>query len=440
MRTKWTLEKCLEISRKYESFLEFRKNHNDAFCAANRNGWKDEVFKHLSKKDTKWKLKSSVIDEAKKYKSINEFRENAKGAYEACKKNKWDSDVFHHMTKKTGFWNDIEACKREAKKYKNRKDFMRKSSGADGAVLRNGWLDEVCKEIPSKNKNWKKSEIIQEVKKYSTRGEFSKNNKGAYLFAFRRGWLDDVCKELNPVLNTWTREKCFEIIKSCKSKSEFSKKYGSAAQFAKRNGFYEELVSGMEIQGNLFNRMIYAYEFNDNHVYIGLTYKESKRKNEHSEKGPVANHSKKINLKPEYKALTKYLDVKEAQIKENYYIRKYEENGWTLLNKSKAGALGGNKRVWTKEECKKIVKLFKTVKELMESEKYNTVYQAIRKNKWQDELFSKLKHKTYWNEEKCRVEAKKYNSRSLFIKKSGGAYNYARKNGFFEKICSEMEW
>ncbi len=58
MRTKWTLEKCLEISRKYESFIEFRKNHNDAFCATNRNGWQEVVFKHLSKNDTKWKLKA----------------------------------------------------------------------------------------------------------------------------------------------------------------------------------------------------------------------------------------------------------------------------------------------------------------------------------------------------------------------------------------------
>jgi len=439
MRTKWTLEKCLEIAKKYNSFKEFSSNHNDAVCAARRNGWSEEVFKHLSKKDTKWKLLSAVIEEAKKYNSINEFRKNSKGAYESCKKNKWDSEVFSHMIKKTGFWNDIDQCKREAKKYTNRKDFMRKSSGAYGAVLRNGWLDEVCKDMPPSNKTWTKSEIIEEAKKYSSKGEFSKMNKGAYLFALRRGWKDEVCKEMNPLLMTWTKEKCFEVIKTCKSKTEFSRNFGSAAQYAKRNGFYEELVSGMAIKGNLFNRMIYAYEFKDKHVYIGLTYKESKRKNEHLERGPVAEHSKKTNSKPKYKSLTSYIDVKEAQIKEAYFIKKYADDGWILLNKSSAGALGGNKRIWTKNECRKVVKLFNTVKELMESEKYNTVYQAIRKNKWQDELFTDLKRKTYWTEEKCLVEAKKYSSRTHFMRNAGGAYNYARAHNILNKVLNQIK-
>jgi len=434
MRTKWTLEKCLEIAQKYKSLKDFRKNHNDAFCAAHRNGWSSKVLKDLTKNDTKWKFKSAVIDEARKYSSINEFRKNSKGAYESCKKNKWDSEAFSHMIQKTGFWNDIDKCNKEAKKYTNRKDFMRKSSGAYGAVLRNGWLEIVCKDMPSKLKTWTKREIIAEAKKYTSRGEFSKYNKAAYLFALRRGWLDDVCTDMKLMLNSWSREKCFELINKCKTKTEFSRKYGSAAQFAKRNGFYEELVAEMEIQGNLFNRMIYAYEFKDRHVYVGLTYKEAKRKNEHLERGPVANHHKKTGIYPKYRSLTSYIDVKSAQLKEAFFINKYREKGWILLNKSSAGALGGNKRIWTKEECKKIVKLFKSVKELMESEKYNTVYQAIRKNKWQDELFIDLIRKTYWTEEKCISEAKKYNSRSDFMRNSGGAYNYARRNKLLDKI------
>ena len=109
------------------------------------------------------------------------------------------------------------------------------------------------------------------------------------------------------------------------------------------------------------------------------------------------------------------------------------------IKQSKAGALGGNKRIWTKEECKKIADKFKTVKELMNSEKYNPVYQAISKNKWQEELFKNLKHKTYWNEEKCKIEANKYNRRSHFMRKVGGAYNYAKRHNFLDKICKHMK-
>ena len=439
MRTKWTLEKCQILANSCKTLLEFRTKHNDAFCAVNRHKWQKIVLINLIKKDTKWRLKSSVIKEALKYNSINEFIKGEKGAYAACKKNNWDADVFKHMEKKTGFWNDYETCRKEAKKYKSRQEFMRSQSGAYQAAIRNEWLEDICSHIPSKHKNWTKEEIKKVAIKFTSRGEFSKNKKGAYLFALRRGWLDEVCADMKPKLNTWTKEKVLKLARKCNTRLEFRRLSGSATQFAERNDFMEEACAHMDILGNLFKRVIYAYEFKDNHVYIGLTYKESKRKSEHLEKGPVAKHSKKSKLKPKYLLLTNYLDVKKAQIKESYYIKKYEKEGWVLLNKSKAGALGGNKRIWTKEECKKIADKFKTVKELMNSEKYNTVYQAISKNKWQEELFKNLKHKTYWNEEKCKIEANKYNRRSHFRRKVGGAYNYAKRYNFLDKICKHMK-
>ena len=61
-----------------------------------------------------------------------------------------------------------------------------------------------------------------------------------------------------------------------------------------------------------------------------------------------------------------------------------------LFGPATAGKVDSMSEETCVEECKKIVDKFKTVKELMNSEKYNTVYQAISKNKWQEELFKNL--------------------------------------------------
>lgn len=441
MRTRWTLEKCQALADRCETLLEFRKKHNDAFCAVNRHKWQKIVLINLIKNDTKWRLKSSVIKEALKYNSINEFSKRGKGAYDACKKNKWDADVFKHMEKKTGFWNNYELCKKEAKKYNSRQDFQNNSSGAYGASIRNGWLEDVCSHIPSQHKNWTKAEIKKEALKFISRGEFSDNKRGAYLFALRRKWLDEVCAHMKPKLNTWTKDKVLKLAKKCKTRLEFRRLSGSAAQFAERNGFMEEACAHMEILGNLYNRMIYCYEFKDKSVYIGLTYKESKRKNEHlnEKKGPVAKYIKKTNLVPEYKKLTGYVEVKEAIKLEQKYIEKYTKKGYNVLNSKRGGALGGNKVIHTLQACHKVAKLFKNKKDFYNSSKHSGLVQAASKNGWMEEICTHMIGNIRWNEEKCLIEARKYTKKVDFMRKSGGAYNYARRHNFLDKICNHMK-
>ncbi len=43
----------------------------------------------------------------------------------------------------------------------------------------------------------------------------------------------------------------------------------------------------MEIIGNKFKRCIYAYEFSDNYVYVGLTLNLDKRNNRHLKKNSL---------------------------------------------------------------------------------------------------------------------------------------------------------
>ena len=46
---------------------------------------------------------------------------------------------------------------------------------------------------------------------------------------------------------------------------------------------------------------------------------------------------------------------------------------------------------------------------------------------------------TQWTKEKVLREALKYHKRIDFMKKSGGAYNAAKRNGYLEEACKHMK-
>src|ERR1017187_4564933 len=53
---------------------------------------------------------------------------------------------------------------------------------------------------------------------------------------------------------------------------------------------------------------------------------------------------------------------------------------------------------------------------------------------------NKRKPRGHWTKENCHKEAKKYNSRTIFCRKSSGSYYSATKNGWLEEVCSHMKF
>ena len=82
----------------------------------------------------------------------------------------------------------------------------------------------------------------------------------------------------------WTKEKCLEEALKYNSRTDFFNSNGSAYNRSIRNGWLDEICSHMMVIGNLKKRAIYCFEFEDNHVYVGLTYNINKRRNEHLNK------------------------------------------------------------------------------------------------------------------------------------------------------------
>ena len=103
---------------------------------------------------------------------------------------------------------------------------------------------------------------------------------------------------------------------------------------------------GFRVIGDLYKRCIYAIEFEDNHVYVGLTYNIDIRIEKHfnnpKKSSAGKHHINNPNVKVKINKLTEYIDVNESGKLEEFYINKYKSKEWIILNKAKAGGLGGN--------------------------------------------------------------------------------------------------
>lgn len=127
--------------------------------------------------------------------------------------------------------------------------------------------------------------------KYEHRIDFKKNSKGAYPAARLNGWIDDICSHMTPL-------------------------------------------------GNRYKRLIYRFIFPDNYCYVGLTHNPNQRKIAHMTltNSSVYLHMIETGLQPSYEKLTDYIDIEQAKEQEEYWKIKSEEQGYSILNKSKTGA------------------------------------------------------------------------------------------------------
>ena len=131
---------------------------------------------------------------------------------------------------------------------------------------------------------WTKENCLLESLKYKTRGEFSRGSVVAYESSRKNGWLGEVCDhmvELRKPYGHWNiKENCLQESLKYKTRTEFQKGSGGAYISSMKNGWLDEICGHMEVVGNLKMRGIYVFEFEDNHVYVGLTYDFKRRYNE----------------------------------------------------------------------------------------------------------------------------------------------------------------
>ena len=304
----------------------------------------------------KWTKEKCHI-EALKCNTRSEYQKKYPNSYDAaCKRLKCLDEICSHMIKTNTLlrqkkksyikWTK-EKCHIEALKYENRSDFWRFSQNAYDAANKYSWLDEICSHMKYGNKIKHTVESIHKISlKYETRGEFALKSPNEYCAAKRLKCLKIVCSHMNLLKNNWTKDECLEKALLCKSRKEFQINYNKYYSFAYRNNWLDEICSHMIIKINQYeyDRIIYCYKFSDNSIYIGLT-KNIKLRNWNRKKcknDAVNLYIEKTNLIPKLFILTEFIPAIEAQQKEQEFIDFYRKNGWNILNRYKAGSLGGS--------------------------------------------------------------------------------------------------
>jgi len=297
---------------------------------------------------------------------------------------------------------------------------------------------------------WSKDACSEEALMYNTRNEFKCGSPSAYNKAIKNGWIDELCQHMVRVINPpnyWMLDRCHAEALKYQCRNKFIENSSSAYYAARKNGWLDEICSHMSTNQLHKKRYLYAFEFTDNHVYVGLTYNVTRRSNVHlgligSANSAVLNHIRKTQLSPTLKMLVNIpIDESDAATKEVFFIDEYRKNKWFLLNRIKGGGLGGNLSKWNFENLRKEALKYSTRGEFQKNS--CGAYNAARRNNCLNEICSHMieivKPIHYWTYENCKNEAFKYDKRNDFHVKSSSAYDSAHKNNWLNEICLHMK-
>lgn len=242
-------------------------------------------------------------------------------------------------------------------------------------------------------------------------------------------------------MGKWTYELLKEEALKYKTIKEF--RLGSPNGYATctKRKIIRELTTHMEPLGHRFSRLVYVYEFPDNHAYVGLTYDKNKRHGEHMRdgRGPVYKHMKSTGNIPVYKMVSDlYIPKSDAQNLERETHQKYLDDGWVMLNSASCGALGGNDFKYSDDHLRTTALKYKNRGEL---KKYDfNVYHLIIFRK----LYSFLDHmewngNTTYNLEEVIEECRKYKTRRELREKNRPLYFWVCVNDHKEICFSHMK-
>ena len=444
----WTYERCYIESLKYNRKIDFSKNSATAYKAALKNNWLDSICAHMPiiRKPIEYWTKENCKKEALKYKNIKDFQNKSPNVYKISCKNGWMEDITPHM-KRRAIWT-YEKCKLEALKFNSLSIFRKESSTCYSKINKKGWSELLCSHMErscNKNGYLTKELCKEEASKYNIKKDFRKNCEDVYNFICKNNWLEELCGhqiEYKKPNGYWTKELCGEEAKKYKILDDFRKNSSSAYSISVKNKWIEDICINYEEQGTYYKRFIYAYEFPDNHVYVGLTYNIAKRKNQHIKTGTVFEYSEETNSIPAFKQLTRNpVSVEEAKLLEESYLQEYIKDGWAGLNKAKTGGLGGGKSKWTFDKIYKEALKYKDRSSFYKD--FSWAYSVAIRRGWIEEITKHMAYKQkpayYWNYENCRIEALKYTSKKEFNKTCTSAYQSAKRNGWLEDLCDHMK-
>jgi predicted GIY-YIG superfamily endonuclease len=392
-------EELEHLASQFTKLTDFRKQYPNEYRTITQKGWND-ILSHLESNREKWTL-DKVLELARKVKNMEEFRTTYPKAYDVSRRHEgWKEEVWKLFKPQQIEWT-YDLAKKYADEYDDLTDFQNNEPKALAAIRRKGWLD-LLGHLKKDKRTWTDDEIRQEAKKYDSVKDFREKSTQAYYAAQSHGIYDEVTNHMDRFYTTWTKDMVWKEALKYQTRSDFQRGNNGAYQAAHINGWDNEVMSHMERKGNLYNRMVYAYEFPDNSVYVGLTLNIKDRDIRHKtkERSAVFQHIKKTGLTPELKKITDdYINAEDARNMENCTVEKYRQEGWNVLNVAPTGGLGSVcVRQWTKDEIINIAKKFTSPSPF--KSKFSSAYNFAKRNGWLPEVTQHMtKKKIKWTRE-----------------------------------------
>lgn len=391
-------EICKEKALNCKDRKEFWSKETRAALLSRKNGWIDEWFPEIGRKERNYWTKERCIEESKKYSSRKEFDNGCRGAYSASKKNGWLDEFTWLEDKRININKEKVDC---VYKYY----FAETNSVYIGRTIQKkirDWChifctdkDAVAKYAHENGFEVPKMEILednltlkegQQREKYWI--EYYKKKDYNVLNKAVGGGLGGISR------GKWDYEKCLEEAKKHTSMKSFRKNSLGAYNCAVKNKWINE--------------------------YQWLSLKKFPQ--ERIIKGEITEHECLENAK-------KCRTVKEYRMLYHRFYKASMYYGWiknyTWFNTQKAN------NYWTYEKCTEVARKYNTKKEFHED--YPYLYEISQKNKWLETytwLLQKNKPNGYWTYEKCYEEAKKYKTFNEFKRNESGAAYRARVNGW----------
>lgn len=212
-------------------------------------------------------------------------------------------------------------------------------------------------------------QLIEDAKNYSSRAAWraaglvarQNGNYSAYGAAVHRGrdFMRQCCKHMvsgmvgNANRVKYSDVELIEIGRKYTHRSDWKKEHGGSYQMALRRAeVFEAATAHMTPKAHPYSGSysVYAYEFADKHVYVGLTFLPQTRHLLHMQRGPVYEH---IKICRDYSKVTLEDGISGPELVgaiEQRWMEHYKANGWILLNGRDGGSLGTIQVTkWTKE-------------------------------------------------------------------------------------------
>lgn len=189
----WNYDSCYNLAKQCKTRSDMKKSSSRAYNVARLNNWFDDYTwmdnPHRCKRGT-WTIEKA-LEISKKYRTFSELKCKNQYAYVFLKKH----DSLNQCTwLKKGFLYTPETCKEIALKYTTVKDFNKEKPRAYQYAKENGLLntfDWLKPTIGIKgNRYWTRERVSEEIKKYNYRNDLRINGRGAYSAIKRNGWED----------------------------------------------------------------------------------------------------------------------------------------------------------------------------------------------------------------------------------------------------------